>query len=387
MFRFERILADVDYWWNNGTSAAARGVRRAYDVLPGSGVGFDSHGDDGPSISYAGVADGRSHVLAPAEMWRQGERAGAPRVRRSGGRLLRPHRWAAAPERADLLLVGAYAGQVGGLGLGACLVAPLRVHYRVPLPDAPEDCLARFGRKDRENIRRALKRHDWRLEIGERESDFEFFYDRMHVPTMAARHHGWVRSERRAVALHPLFRRGRLFFLRRDGERVAGVLCRVHEDTLNVRLAGVLDGDSRHYRDGAQLLLYHLLLEWAAGQRIPYAEMSGSRPFISEGLFSFKRKFRPEIVLPGTHFRDKRLLIVPRRDTPAVRSFLRDHPVITADPGGRLGVVYPYDAGRPPRTDLPGDCAGLRGPVELDLDRMLAGLPGASAHREATAVT
>jgi hypothetical protein len=34
----------------------------------------------------------------------------------------------------------------------------------------------------------------------------------MHVPTMTVRHGGWVRSERRDVAEHALFRRGLLFF-------------------------------------------------------------------------------------------------------------------------------------------------------------------------------
>ncbi|GHH06023.1 hypothetical protein Srubr_05970 [Streptomyces rubradiris] len=205
-------------------------------------------------------------------------------------------------------------------------------------------------------------------------------YDRMHVPTMAARHGGWVRSERRDVAEHALFRRGMPFFLRRADERIAGVLCRLEGDVLVIRLAGVLEGDPGHYRDGAQLVLYHLVMRWATEEGIAHAELSGSRPFISEGLYAFKRKFRPRIVVPRTHFARKHPVLIPRQDTLEVRNFLYDHPAITIDPAGELHVTYLYDRDRPPRMDLPWDCSGITGAHELHLDDLLAGLPRPDAH-------
>ena len=98
--------------------------------------------------------------------------------------------------------------------------------------------------------------------------------------------------------------------------------------------------------------------------------------FISEGLYLFKRKFRPQIVLPRTHFANKRLVLIPRQDSSEVRAFLRDHPVITVNPSGELHVAYPYDRDRPPRIDLPWDCSGISGAHEVNLDDLLADLPG-----------
>ncbi|MFJ8186531.1 GNAT family N-acetyltransferase [Streptomyces sp. NPDC096105] len=371
------------YWWGNSTSSAARRLRRAYDALPGARVGWDSHSSDGgPSISYAGLQDGVSHVLAPMEKWRQRSEGGTDeRNERRGGRRTRALAWARGPGRGDLIALGLYGDEAARHDLGRHLVAPLRIHYLIHLDNSPEAFLARFGKKDRENIRRGLRKHDWNLERTGRPEDFDLFYTSMHVPTMAARHQGWVRSERRDVAEHVLFRRGLLFFLRRGSERVAGVLCRVEGGTLVIRLAGVMDGDARHYRDGAQLMLYHLVMRWAIGQGIRRAELSGSRPFISEGLYAFKRKFRPQIVVPKTHFADKRLILAPRRDTAEVRDFLRDHPIITVNRSGELRVAYPYDRKRPPRTDLPWDCSGISGAQEIDLDCLLAGLPGPAVSR------
>jgi hypothetical protein len=98
--------------------------------------------------------------------------------------------------------------------------------------------------------------------------------------------------------------------------------------------------------------------------------------FISEGLYLFKRKFRPQIVLPRTHFAHKRLVLIPRQDSSEVRAFLRDHPVITVNPWGELHVAYPYDRDRAPRIDLPWDCSGISGAREVNLDDLLADLPG-----------
>ncbi|WP_280853733.1 MULTISPECIES: GNAT family N-acetyltransferase [unclassified Streptomyces] len=379
------VPARFAYWWGNATTPLARLSRRAHDTLPGARVGWDSRSDaGGPTLSYGGVSDGLVHALAPMELWRHQsatgtEGPGVSDVERHGGRRVDPLKWARGSDRGDLLLLGLYADEIPRLDLGRHVVAPLRVHYLVDLGSTPEENMRCFGKKDRENLRRGLRRHGWQLEQASTAADFDLFFDSMHVPTMARRHHGWVRSERRAVAEHALFRRGMLFFLCRSGERVAGVLCKLDGDTLVLRLAGVRDGDPQYYRAGAQMMLYHLVLEWAVTQGIEHAELSGSRPFVSEGLFAFKRRFRPRIVVPDNHFRDKRLVLVPRRDTPQVRDFLRDHPVIAVGERGGLDVLFPYDSRRPPRTDLTWACPGLVQAREMCLDELLADLPSAGA--------
>ncbi|MEU2226710.1 hypothetical protein [Streptomyces sp. NPDC018347] len=48
-------------------------------------------------------------------------------------------------------------------------------------------------------------------------------------------------------------------------------------------------------------------MRWATEEGIAHAELSGSR-LISEGMYACKRKFRPRIVVPRTHFARKRLV-------------------------------------------------------------------------------
>ncbi|MER7227621.1 hypothetical protein [Streptomyces rubradiris] len=82
---------------------------------------------------------------------------------RQGGRRLQPLTWARQPRRGHLLTLGLYDHQIARSSLGPHLVAPLRIHYLIPLPATAEEFLARFGKKDRENIRRGIRKHDWNL--------------------------------------------------------------------------------------------------------------------------------------------------------------------------------------------------------------------------------
>jgi hypothetical protein len=196
----------------------------------------------------------------------------------------------------------------------------------------------------------------------------------MHRPTMARRHGPRTRTEPKAVAYECLFRRGPLFFVSEEGRRVAGVLCRwePRTRTLTTRLLGVLDGDEAHYRSGAFKAAYHLLLEWACGAGVEHVDLHGTEALISKGIFQWKRKFHPRVVLPPNHFARKRVWLHAARDTPAVRRFLVANPVLAMLPQGGIEAVYFRDRERRPRTDLGCSCPGVLRQRELDLDAFLS---------------
>lgn len=348
----------------------------------------DSRTADGTlPISYAGLRDGLQHILPYLEQARETIGAGATTERRDTPASQPLDAWLDDDARGDLVAIGTHVADLPATP-PRFLLAPLRVHYLVELPDDPAEARRRLNSSDRQRVTSGAKRRGWELEVSTAPADFEFFYDNMHVPTMAIRHpEDWVRSERRALARDAIFAHGCLLFLRQDGERVAGVTCRNEGRLLRLRLAGVLEGDLEHYRSSAQLALYALTLEWAVEQGFAAAELSGSRPFVSEGLYQFKRKLRPRIVLPDNHFRNKRLLLGVRRDSPAVRDFLVANPVLAYDADGALRATFFHDDTRPPRESLRWQCDGVEGIRHLDLDAWLAGAPtaapSATAHAKA----
>ncbi len=371
--------ARLSYSWNNSPHPLWRALRGLYDGASRSNVATVSRVPAGqPSLAYLGLPQGQANILQLLE--HQRTRAGAGPAQRERipltPRDLVAGRW---PD-ADLVLVGAQAHQIAGLPDAHCVTAPFRIHLVVDVPGSPEHLQQQISRRERWEFRRNQRAHQWSLEEDSSPAAFEFFYRRMHIPTMRRRHAERSRTESRAVARHAILDRGTLMFVTQDNTRVAGVLCHWSTDhrTLTTRLLGVLDGNELHYREGAFKALYHLLLQWACRQGVPQVDLFGTEAFVSKGIFQWKRKFAPRVVLPPNHFADKHLRLYVRRDTPATRDFLTANPLITLAPATgapALTPTYFTDAQRPPRLDLSAACPGLPPPRLIDLDRFLTGLP------------
>ncbi|WP_328967339.1 GNAT family N-acetyltransferase [Streptomyces sp. NBC_00239] len=363
------------YAWNN--SAAPLVVRAhaltAAAARPSVTVSRPTGGPDGgsPTLAYGGLAHGLTHVLPFLEQ-RRGAGAQHSRRRTTWAELADGR----AATGADLLAVGLLRRAAPRTAPRHCLLLPFRISLSVPVGPDPQEVVQRLSRKARQQHARELRSRDRTLEVATSEADFHSFYDGMHRPTMRNRHRDAARSEERRSALVCLFRRGVLFFLRESGRRVAGMLCRLEGATLVVRLAGVEAGGEEPYRSGTYMAMYVLILQWAAEHGLTRVDLSGCEPFLSKGIFQFKRKMHPEVTLPDNHFRDKRLMLRVLRDTPEVRDLLTANPVLAYDTtGGALEAVYFHDADRPARTDLRWQCPGVSGQRAVDLDEFLDGLP------------
>ncbi|MDT8914688.1 GNAT family N-acetyltransferase [Amycolatopsis sp. PS_44_ISF1] len=364
-------LREARYRWHNSTDPRVGDWHRRLDRLASARprVTVSYPAGDGPVLAYAGIDDGLRHVLPYAEQ-RRGETRRRRRHRSTWARL--------DAAEADLLFVGYLAGSPPAPAGRAQVDLPFRVHLVVRPGNDPAAVPARLSRKARQQYQREQRSRDRSLEVATGRADFEYFYHRMHVPTMRRRHGDAARSEPFALARHSLFGRGVLFFLREHGERVAGMLCRREPGALVLRLAGVLGGGADAYRTGTYLGLYVAILAWAADNAVPEVDLSGTEPFLSKGIFQFKRKLHPLVRLPANHFAGKRLRLCVRRDTPAVRDFLVANPVLV--PAGRgFEAWYFRDAGRAPRLDLQWRTEGVHGHRIVDLGGFLGGAPCAAS--------
>ncbi|MFI0983628.1 GNAT family N-acetyltransferase [Streptomyces sp. NPDC021093] len=369
--RVDRLWTTGGYLWRNGEGALIRSAHRSVDAVTSRrAVWVKSRGGDGaPSLAYAGLPEG-IHLTLPFLEQRRG--AAAETVRISSR-----HRWdrlsaEMAGSDTDLVVTGYDTRRARQLPQARSLTLPFRVSLVVALGDGT-DVLQRVSRKDRQQFARQQRSSRWTLEVADSDADFAYFYDRMHMPTMRARHGDSARSEGRATAHAEIYRKGALFFLRQSGERVVGALCRVQPAgrTLVLRLVGVADGDLAHYHGGTYTALFLYVLQWAARNGMARVDLGGCEPFISKGTFQFKRKLHPEVVLPANHFRHKRLHFTVVNDTEPVRRFLVENPVIALDAQNRLTAVYFNDSRRSGRTRLPWRTAGMASAVNLDLDTFL----------------
>lgn len=363
----------AEYEWNNSNARPLRAVRswwdcdapRSFDAVVSHPVGY------GPTIAYAGVPEGVLNVLAFLEQQR--ERSGAPTGRRAERRVAWRDLARGDALGADIVTVGCSPRRAARLPRERSLVLPFRLHLVVDVEPDADAMRSRVSKRERWQFSRNRRTRGWTWVEARDDGAFDFFYDRMHLPTMARRHGERMRTEGKDVAYESLFRRGPLFFVVEDGVPVAGVLClwQSRTRTMTTRLLGVLDGDDAHYASGAFKAVYHFLNEWASANGVERVDYHGTEAFISKGIFQWKRKFHPSVVLPPNHFAGKRLWMHVASDTDAVRDFLVANPTFAMTEDDHLEAIYFHDRDRPVRNDLSSDTPGVVGRRDVDLDEFL----------------
>jgi hypothetical protein len=369
------LWSTARYEWTAGAGRLARVRQRWADAPARRYPHAVSAAADRPlTVAYRGYPEGLTYVM-PYLREQQAAVAGA--VETTDGAAATWRQVRREEPAADLLVVGCSRGRALRLPREASVVLPFRVHLLLDIVGDAEAMHRTISRNERRQFANLRKQHEWTYEVGADERCLHYFYERMHLPTMATRHGEEARSTDLDIALRGLFRHGRLLFVREGEQRVAGVLCRLEDEgrTLRMRLLGVLDGDDEHYRSGAVKAVYYLTMEWAAENGVTRIDFAGGDPFPGKGVFQFKRRFHPVLAHATDHFSDRRAYLRVARDTPAVRDLLVATPMFTVDDSDRLVATHFYDGSRAPRTNIRADGPGVHSSRMIDLDEFLTGVP------------
>ncbi|MGW3123456.1 GNAT family N-acetyltransferase [Streptomyces sp. NPDC001107] len=347
----------------------------AWDTRDGARFPAIRSDTGGVSISYSGVPEGVAYTLEFTEQRRESN-AEETAQRKEATLLGRDLRMPDRLPDADIVIVGTSSEKARKLPSSASLIMPIRVHFLLDFDQDYEVLHAQASKGARRDFRQKSRQNDWSLGIERDPAWFEYFYDRMYRATMFERYGPRARTEGRDSAYECLFRSGVLFYLTMDGKRMAGHLC--HWDPrsriLTSRLLGVLDGAEEYYAAGALKVMYFLMIEWAARHGVRRLDFQGTEAFLSKGTYQMKRRFGTRVALPPNHFGRKRLWFQIRRDTPAVRDFLVNNPLLTEAADGTLEAVYFHDARRPLRVDYRAESPGVARVHHVDLDAFLAGI-------------
>lgn len=365
------VMAYLEYEWRLGSSPLVARARRWADETTRRprAAWLTTSADDSLSIGYSGFRSGVS-TLYPFVAERLSQAEGNAETRQVMAD--RASAFSAAATDADILLVCDTMQRVARLPTQRSLVLPGRVHQIVATGANAKP----LHKSDRQRFAKQRRENQWTWERATRDSDFDFFFDRMHEPMVRERYHEFAVSEKKETARESLFRRGMLFFLLDHGTRVGGVVCRLdrRHNVLRGRLNGILDGDDRWRRSGVLTGIYHFMVAWAGEQGISGVDLSGSVPFVSRGVYQTKRHLHPDVVIAQTPNRHLRYWLHIKRDTEAVRDFLVANPTLatTGTNTSDLRCVYFTDSSRPPRLDLQ---SGVADNDIVDLDMFLSSEP------------
>lgn len=240
---------------------------------------------------------------------------------------------------SDIVIVEAAKHLIRRLPSQSAIVVPEYVHSILDVRGDWQDIKSRFHKSARRELR-SIQKYGYEYEVSHDDQDFEMFYHNMYLPTMEARH-GALSSPASIKEAYQYFRRGLLFFVKRDGQRVCGSLFYVEQGIVYFKIVGVINGDEQYMKDGVTGPLNYLRIQWANQQGYKAVNFLGADPHLRGGLFQFKRKWGTTVSVPQNLHRQ--IWIKVQRITPAVSRFLKENPFIVVDKNGKLHGLIAVD--------------------------------------------
>jgi len=199
-----------------------------------------------------------------------------------------------------------------------------------------EDVRSRFSNTKRKVSNRITERYGLGYRMSDSMEEFDYFYHRMFVPHIKKRF-GELSAIDPYGEMKEFFLKGRLLFVTKEGEAVAGALSLVEDGTLVFRRTGVLDGDETHIEGGGQQALYYFQLKYANEHNLRAVDTMMSAPFLNDGVYINKREWGAT-VLPDNKSQTWVYFFQPA-PSEKIAYFFEKNPTIVHSDKGLKGVI------------------------------------------------
>jgi hypothetical protein len=199
----------------------------------------------------------------------------------------------------------------------------------VGFPDRWEEVVANFRRTARKHDLRLIRRNNYVCESLRDRRSIERFYDEMHVPFVRQRHGGdSAIAPRRHVIKRGL--EGCLLHVLRGSEPVAAGIIYPEGEVMYSLWLGLPPEHLQAPPEAAFSALYYFGMQQAFEQGYRQFDFGGTRAFLGDGAFQFKRRWGPSI---EDWFSPSSILIRPAATDGGV-AFCRKVPVLRRSPVG-----------------------------------------------------
>ena len=173
---------------------------------------------------------------------------------------------------------------------------------------------------------RKVRKYGFHAEHANRDDGFDFFFDDLYAPTVAASHgDAGLPSDREKRRQQLQSGKAELIFVKRDEDVVAGLLLDYREELPALREIGIRDGDRNLLKLGVITAANLFGFQHLKQKGFRYASLGLSRCFLNDGVLTYKRKWKPLFEKPT---RDCFLFRLRNIDE-ATRAFFVHNPCIT----------------------------------------------------------
>jgi hypothetical protein len=210
----------------------------------------------------------------------------------------------------------------------------------------------KFSKEARTEDFRKIRKYGLSYETTTDPKDIETFYDQMYCPYLTNRFGDLASIEPRWKIRH-FAQKGKLLQIKRDGHVIAAAVLYEWKKCMHFLWTGTREEPGTPLGRGAFSALYYYSMLHAFESSCDSIDFEGTRPFLNDGIFLFKRKWG-SYVCDGWSL--DTFLFQPKNFGPAVISFFANNPLVIRGENGLAGKILFHNEGK---ACTPVDLEGL----------------------------
>ncbi len=186
----------------------------------------------------------------------------------------------------------------------------------------------------RSDIRR-IKKHNLEFELTREQFEFDNFYNNLYLPYISKSH------ENRAFILSydemkKDFRRCELILIKKEKEKIGGILINYKKAVPRLWSIGVKDGNTEILKTGVIGALYYFAVEHLKQKGYKKVHFGSSRAFLKDGVLRYKKKWEVKII--GST--KSGFMIKPLSLSMSIKKFLINNPFIYINQKRYTGAIF-----------------------------------------------
>ena len=205
-------------------------------------------------------------------------------------------------------------------------IIPEWVRMTLDISEPFDSFITNLSRSAKEDIRK-IKKLGYTYEISEDINKLDLFYNKMYVPYVS-----WRFPETdictNFYTMKNLFEQGnKLLFVKHEDEYIFGGLFLKTKDKITATYAGIMEGKFDHVKRGVIAASYYYLIQHSKENGAKLVDLGSCRPFVNDGLFSYKRKWGAKIGKSGNECSEI-YSFKQYSNNKSLKSFLTNNPFI-----------------------------------------------------------
>lgn len=208
-------------------------------------------------------------------------------------------------------------------------VIPKLITTTLEISEPLENIYKKLSKGVKEDIKKN-KRYGYTYEISQDKDKLKMFYYKMYLPYISWKYGKFGKCSNFFSIKHYFERGCKILFIKQNDEYLFGGLFLKKKDKVYTSYAGVMEGKFDCIQQGVIAGSYYHLIQHSKKIGANLIDFGSCRPFVNDGVFSYKRKWGTKIEKTGienTEIYSFKAL----NDKKGIKAFLKNNPFVTLE--------------------------------------------------------